>query len=49
MFFSAIAAQMVAVIFNGTVYPLLILMLSASILSLICFNLGVRVSPKVSA
>ena len=49
MFFSAIAAQMVAVIFNGTVYPLLILMLTASILSLICFNLGVRVSPKVSA
>ncbi|MFB0987821.1 MAG: multidrug effflux MFS transporter, partial [Gammaproteobacteria bacterium] len=36
MFFSAIAAQMVAVIFNGTVYPLLILMLTASILSLIC-------------
>ena len=49
MFFSAIAAQMVAVIFNGTVYPLLILMLTASILSLICFNLGVRVSPTVSA
>lgn len=49
MFFSAIAAQLVAVIFNGTVYPLLILMLTASILSLISFNLGVRVSPKVSA
>jgi DHA1 family bicyclomycin/chloramphenicol resistance-like MFS transporter len=49
MFFSAIAAQMVAVIFNGTVYPLLILMLTASILSLICFNLGVRVSPTASA
>ena len=49
MFFSAIAAQMVAVIFNGTVYPLLILMLTASILSLVFFNLGVRVSPKASA
>ncbi|MDA1291164.1 MAG: multidrug effflux MFS transporter [Proteobacteria bacterium] len=49
MFFSAIAAQLVAVIFNGTVYPLLILMLTASILSLISSNLGVRVSPKVSA
>lgn len=49
MFFSAIAAQMVAVIFNGTVFPLLILMLTASILSLICFNLGVRVSPTASA
>ena len=49
MFFSAIAAQMVAVIFNGTVYPLLILMLTASILSLICFNLGVRVSPTASS
>jgi len=49
MFFSAISAQLVAVIFNGTVYPLLILMLIASILSLVCFNLGVRVSPKASA
>jgi DHA1 family bicyclomycin/chloramphenicol resistance-like MFS transporter len=49
MFFSAISAQLVAVIFNGTVYPLLILMLTASILSLVCFNLGVRVSPKASA
>ena len=49
MFFSAISAQLVAVIFNGTVYPLLILMLIASILSLVCFNLGVRLSPKASA
>lgn len=42
MFFSAIAAQLVAVIFNGSVYPLLIMMLGASILSLVCFRLGVR-------
>jgi len=48
MFFSAMAAQMVAVIFNGTVYPLLIMMLCASLLSLICFRLGVRVSSKIS-
>ncbi|GJM14191.1 MAG: Bcr/CflA family drug resistance efflux transporter [Pseudohongiella sp.] len=44
MFFSAIAAQLVAVIFDGTVYPLLILMLIASILSLLFFRIGVRVS-----
>lgn len=46
MFFSGIAAQLVAVIFNGTVYPLLIMMLIASLLSLIFFNLGVRVKPE---
>lgn len=34
MSFSAIAAQAVALIFNGTVYPMLLLMLSASLLSL---------------
>ena len=44
MFFSAMAAQLVAAIFNGSVYPLLIMMLVASLLSLICFKLGVRVS-----
>ena len=41
MAFSAAAAQLVAVIYNGTVYPLLSLMLVASVLSLICFRLGV--------
>lgn len=49
MFISGIAAQLVAVIFNGTVYPLLIMMLIASILSLIFFKLGVQVKPKFSA
>ncbi len=49
MFFSAIAAQLVAIIFNGSVYPLLILMLGASILSLISFRLGVRVSTAASS
>ncbi len=44
MFFSAMAAQLVAVIFNGTVYPLLSMMLGASVVSLVCFRLGVRVS-----
>lgn len=43
MSFSAIAAQLVAVIFNGTVFPLLILMLAASLLSLVSFRLGVQI------
>lgn len=38
---SSVAAQLVAVLFNGTAYPLLILMLMASTLSLLCFRLGV--------
>ncbi len=42
MAFSAVAAQAVALIYNGTVYPLLIMMFAAAILSLICFKLGVR-------
>lgn len=46
MFFSAMAAQLVAVIFDGSVYPLLYMMLGASVLSLFCFRLGVR-SPKL--
>ena len=45
MAFSAIAAQLVAVIFNGTVYPLLFLMLGASMVSLISFRLGVQLKP----
>jgi DHA1 family bicyclomycin/chloramphenicol resistance-like MFS transporter len=40
MFLSAIAAQGVALIFNGTVYPLLILMLIASLLSFSLFRLA---------
>ncbi|PCJ21867.1 MAG: hypothetical protein COA96_15205 [SAR86 cluster bacterium] len=47
MAFSAVAAQLVAVIFNGTVYPLLILMLVASVLSLVCFRLGVGTGKSV--
>ena len=38
---SSIAAQAVALIFNGTVYPLLGLMLVASIISLLIFRWGV--------
>lgn len=41
MAFSAAAAQLVAVIFNGTVYPLLTLMFAASLISLLSFRLGV--------
>lgn len=40
MGFSAVAAQFVAVIYNGTVYPLLLLMLGASVASLLCFRWG---------
>ena len=38
---SSVAAQAVALIFNGTVYPLLGLMLVASIISLLIFRWGV--------
>lgn len=41
MGFSAVAAQAVALIFNGTVYPMLALMLVASVLSLTCFKIMV--------
>lgn len=41
MSLSAAAAQLVAVIYNGTVFPLLLLMLGAAVLSLVCFRLGV--------
>ena len=41
MAFSAVAAQVVALIFNGTVYPLLMMMFSAAVLSLVSFKLGV--------
>jgi len=39
MAFSAVAAQAVALIFNGTVYPMLLLMLAASVVSLLSFRL----------
>ena len=41
MGFSAVAAQVVALIFNGTVYPLLLMMFAAAILSLVSLKLGV--------
>jgi MFS transporter, DHA1 family, multidrug resistance protein len=37
---SAVAAQLVALIFNGTVYPMLLLMLAAAIISLWSFSLA---------
>jgi len=40
MALSAIAAQLVALIFNGTVYPMLLLMLGAAIISLWSFSLA---------
>ena len=44
MAFSAVAAQLVAVIFNGTIYPLLTLMFTASLVSMLCFRFGVQQS-----
>lgn len=41
MTFSAVAAQLVAIIYNGTVYPLLGLMLCASLASMFSFRYGV--------
>lgn len=50
MAFSAVAAQLVAFIYNGTVYPLLILMLLASLASMFSFRVGVlSKSAKVNA
>ncbi len=45
---SAVAAQLVAFIFNGTVYPLLIMMLLASVLSLYLFKWGVKPEAAIS-
>ena len=45
---SSIAAQAVALIFNGTVYPLLGLMLAASIISLLIFRWGVLKFKKIT-
>lgn len=44
MAFSAVAAQVVAMIFNGTIYPLLTLMFTASLISMLCFRFGVQQS-----
>ncbi len=45
---SAVAAQSVALIFNGTAFPLLLMMFAAASLSLLCFNLGVMNKGVVS-
>ena len=45
---SAVAAQFVAFIFNETAYPLLIMMLLASVISLFCFRWGVPVRSAAS-
>ena len=47
MGFSAVAAQFVAVIYNGTVHPLLLLMLGASIASLLFFRWGLANKGKI--
>ncbi len=41
MALSALAAQLVAVVYNGTAYPLMFIMLAASLLSLGSFRIGV--------
>ncbi len=45
---SAVAAQLVAFIFNETAYPLLIMMLLASVISLLLFRWGVPVRTAAS-
>ena len=42
MMLSALAAQLVAVVYNGTTYPLLVIMLIAALLSLLSFRYGQR-------
>ena len=42
MMLSALAAQLVAAVYNGTTYPLLIIMLIAALLSLLSFRYGQR-------
>ena len=49
MAFSAVAAQAVALIFNGTVYPMLVLMLVASAISLLSFRLLVPVDESTDS
>lgn len=46
MGFSAVAAQAVALIFNGTVYPMLLLMLGGALASLLSFRLLVPVEAE---
>jgi DHA1 family bicyclomycin/chloramphenicol resistance-like MFS transporter len=48
MALSAIAAQTVALIFNGTVFPLLLLMLTASALSLGLFHIGMSAKSQTA-
>ena len=48
MSFSAVAAQTVALIFNGTVYPLLLMMLTASLLSFGLFRLAMNTKAKAA-
>ncbi|MDF1623470.1 multidrug effflux MFS transporter [Pseudohongiella nitratireducens] len=45
---SALAAQLVALIYNGTIYPMLSLMLTASVISLLSFYLAGRVSTSTA-
>ncbi len=42
MMLSALAAQLVAAVYNGTTYPLLVIMLIAALLSLLSFRYGQR-------
>lgn len=49
MAFSAVAAQVVAIIFNGTLYPLLTLMFTASLASMLFFRFGVRQNQETSS
>jgi hypothetical protein len=53
MAFSALFAQLVSIVFNGTAYPLLLIMLFASIASLYFFTTSMKqavaTKPKAAA
>jgi DHA1 family bicyclomycin/chloramphenicol resistance-like MFS transporter len=42
MFFSAVSSQLVALLYDGTAYPMIYLMMTASVLSVISFSAGAR-------
>jgi hypothetical protein len=42
MFLSAVSSQLVASLYDGTAFPMIYLMMAASVLSMISFAAGVR-------
>ena len=46
MFFSALSSELVALFYDGTAYPMIYLMMAGSVLSMLCFAVGVHWSRK---